>query len=124
MTYVLIFGIRWRHSLGKGWQRLRAWGQVDLRSRLLVPALAGALAVLAVVVWRFALTQPDGRLHVHFLDIGQGDGILITTPSGRQVLVDGGKSPQALFNELGAGPCPSGIAPSTCCCSPIPTATT
>ena len=45
--------------------------------------------------------QPDGRLRVHFLDIGQGDGILITTPSGRQVLVDGGKSPQALFNELG-----------------------
>ncbi len=101
MTYVLIFGIRWRHSLGDGWQRLRAWGQIDLRSRLLAPALAGVLAVLAVVIWRFALTQPDGRLHVHFLDIGQGDGILITTPSGRQVLVDGGKSPQALFNELG-----------------------
>ena len=101
MTYVLIFGIRWRHSLSNGWQRLRAWGQIDLRSRLLAPALAGVLAVLAVVVWRFALTQPDGRLHVHFLDIGQGDGILITTPSGRQVLVDGGKSPQALFNELG-----------------------
>ena len=101
MTYVLTFGIHWRHSLSNGWQRLRAWGAVDLSSRLLAPALAGILAVLAVVVWRFALTQPDGRLHVDFLNIGQGDGILITTPSGRQVLVDGGKSPQALFNELG-----------------------
>ena len=45
--------------------------------------------------------QPDGRLRVHFLEITQGDGILITTPSGRQVLIDGGSSPQALFNELG-----------------------
>ena len=44
--------------------------------------------------------QPNGRLHVHFLDIGQGEVILITTPSGRQVLVDGDKSPQALVNEL------------------------
>ena len=31
----------------------------------------------------------------------QGDGILIETPSGRQVLIDGGASPQALFAELG-----------------------
>ena len=32
----------------------------------------------------------DGLLHVHFLDVGQGDSIFITTPSGQQALVDGG----------------------------------
>lgn len=32
----------------------------------------------------------DSRLHVHFLDVGQGDSILIELPEGGQVLVDGG----------------------------------
>jgi competence protein ComEC len=49
-----------------------------------------------------ALAQPDGRLHVWFLDVGQGDGILVQTPSGRQVLIDGGASGQGLLGELGA----------------------
>ncbi len=102
LTYALIFGLHWRRQLAAGGRRLvgrmRGGGFV----RLLSPALAGALAVIALLVWRVALTQPDGRLHVHFLDIGQGDGILITTPSGRQALIDGGAEPERLLAELGA----------------------
>jgi competence protein ComEC len=45
--------------------------------------------------------MPDGRLHVAFLNVGQGDAILITTPAGRQILVDGGPSPAALTSALG-----------------------
>lgn len=33
---------------------------------------------------------PDGRVHVVFLDVGQGDSALITLPDGRQILIDGG----------------------------------
>jgi competence protein ComEC len=33
--------------------------------------------------------------------VGQGDAILITTPSGMQVLIDGGPSPSALTSALG-----------------------
>lgn len=58
--------------------------------------------VLAALVWAAGLGLPDGRLHVWFLDVGQGDGILIQTPAGRQVLVDGGASGQALLGQLGA----------------------
>jgi competence protein ComEC len=61
-------------------------------------ALASAAAVLA---WLAVGQLPDGRLHVAFLDIGQGDAILITTPQGQQVLVDGGPSPAALTSALG-----------------------
>jgi competence protein ComEC len=47
-------------------------------------------------------TLPDGRLHVAFLDIGQGDAVLITLPSGsRQVLIDGGPSATELNWRLG-----------------------
>jgi competence protein ComEC len=54
------------------------------------------LVLIALLVWLAALQLPDGRLHVAFLDVGQGDAILITTPEGRQLLVDGGPNPTRL----------------------------
>lgn len=59
------------------------------------------LGLLAATVWLAVRGLPDGRLHVYFLDVGQGDAILIVAPDGRQILVDGGPSPTALLNELG-----------------------
>ncbi len=47
-----------------------------------------------------AATMPDDNLHLSVLDIGQGDTILIQQ-GNRQVLVDGGPSPQAIALELG-----------------------
>ncbi len=63
-------------------------------------ALGGSLvALLLVGGWSFS--QPDGRLHVTFFDVGQGDAIFIQTPSGRQILVDGGYYPSVLNDQLG-----------------------
>ncbi len=59
------------------------------------------LALVAITVWLALQGLPDGNLHVHFLDVGQGDAILVVAPDGRQILVDGGPSPTALLNELG-----------------------
>jgi len=58
------------------------------------------LLVVAILVSVGAATMPDDELHVSFLDIGQGDAILIQK-GNQQVLVDGGPSPQALALELG-----------------------
>jgi competence protein ComEC len=36
------------------------------------------------------LPRGDGRLHLWFLDVGQGDALVIETPSGRVAAIDGG----------------------------------
>jgi len=43
---------------------------------------------------------PDGNLHTYILDVGQGDSILIVTPSGKQILIDGGPD-LATLEQLG-----------------------
>lgn len=46
----------------------------------------------------FLGNAPDGKLHVYFLDVGQGDSALIVSPEGRTVLVDTG--PATAVNHL------------------------
>ena len=77
--------------------------QVWLRARRAMPAgVSLAMPALAVILtWAAALSQPDGQLHVYVLDVGQGDAIFIQTPSGRQVLLDGGPDGPTLLAELG-----------------------
>jgi competence protein ComEC len=58
------------------------------------------LLVVAILVWSVALTTPDDKLHVSFLDVGQGDGILIQTPNGQDILIDGGPDLQKINLEL------------------------
>ena len=94
---------RWRQHLGAGASRVKGifrrtpsqdadgagtrWSLPGLGTSLSVAAI---LAAGAVILWLRVAGGTDGNLHVHFLDIGQGDSTLIVTPSGRQVLVDGG----------------------------------
>jgi competence protein ComEC len=61
----------------------------------------GGAGVIALLVWLAVAALPDGRLHVAFLDVRQGDAILVTTPDGRQLLIDGGPSATDLNWRLG-----------------------
>jgi len=59
--------------------------------RLVASACAILMLLIGITVFHpFSKTSADGRLHVDFLDVGQGDAALVTFPDGRTMLIDGG----------------------------------
>jgi competence protein ComEC len=88
---------------GRGWgEKAKSWLGAGARgfSRLPWRWVIPPLLILAALTSVAAITMPDDELHVSFLDIGQGDAILIQR-GNQQVLIDGGPSPQTLTRELG-----------------------
>ena len=75
-----------------------------LLSRLaLRPAIALGVALVAGMwLWSIALTAPDGKTHVTFIDAGSA-ATLVRTPSGRRILIDGGANPSAVNAAVGEG---------------------
>ncbi|WP_458121682.1 ComEC/Rec2 family competence protein [Paenibacillus sp. Z6-24] len=67
------------HTVGSPWLRRRLLGI------MLAPCL---LIVMLIYGYESPLQHGDGM--VQYLDVGQGDSILITTPGGKHILVDGG----------------------------------
>lgn len=86
---------------------LYRWNPFDLNSKFQTASFKifirfGAVSILVfvafVVFHPFSAPRPDGRLHIDFLDVGQGDAALVTFPNGETLLVDGGGKPN--FNNL------------------------
>lgn len=61
-------------------------------------AVLGIAAALMGTVWVAALTPESDLLHLHVLDVGQGDSLLIVTPDRAIALVDGGPDPRLTAN--------------------------
>ncbi len=65
--------------------------------RLALPAI-GIVVLLGAVALSW---QPDGKLHVHALNV-DGGPVLVQTPTGKQILIGGSNSPSALLAALGS----------------------
>ncbi|MFQ3648685.1 MAG: ComEC/Rec2 family competence protein, partial [Anaerolinea sp.] len=75
------------------WARLR---------RMPLRRVAVGLAVCVLGLVGLTLTQrPDGRLHLYWLDVGRSSAVLMQTPQGAQILIDGGRYPTRLMTALG-----------------------
>jgi competence protein ComEC len=64
-------------------------------------AASAVLLVVAGFVWYGALQPDSDRLRVTVLDVGQGDAILMESPAGHRILVDGGPSGARIAQALG-----------------------
>jgi len=58
-----------------------------------------AAVIVAMLLFWFSYQAPK-NLEVDFLDVGQGDAILIKTPSGQNILIDGGPD-KSVIKRLG-----------------------
>jgi competence protein ComEC len=67
-----------------------------IRLRIGAAAFAGLLAL--IVLHPLSAARPDGKLHIDFLDVGQGDSALLTMPDGTTLLIDGGGKPNTNRN--------------------------
>ena len=54
--------------------------------------LSGSLLALIFLYFYQTTKFSDKTLHLIFCDVGQGDGIYIRTPTGADIVIDGGKS--------------------------------
>ncbi len=73
----------------------------DRISRIQPAWLIVPLVIANLLTWLAVISQPDGKLHVYILDVGQGESILIRTPAGHNVLVDTGPDPKVILAQLG-----------------------
>ena len=96
-AYAILIGL-WRWFERPAEARNRGW--VALRQMLSTPALLLTGFGVAALLWITALARPDGQLHVWFLDVG-GNAVLIESPRGAWVLIDGGQNPTRLLAALG-----------------------
>jgi competence protein ComEC len=59
------------------------------------------LLIVAILSWRVVANTSDGKLHITFLNVGSADAVLIQTPSGRHILINGGPTASSLSDALG-----------------------
>lgn len=64
------------------------------------PLFTLGLLLMSALFVREIFLLPDGALHLHIFDIGQGDAMLVVTPTGSQIVIDGGPN-LSLLEHLG-----------------------
>ncbi|MCY4145649.1 MAG: ComEC/Rec2 family competence protein [Chloroflexi bacterium] len=72
-----------------------------IRRRAARVGMAGGFCVALVLTVAMVLSRGDGQLHVWLLDLGHSNAILMQSPGGAHILVDGGPFPSRLLTAIG-----------------------
>lgn len=90
-------------ALTFGWSNIQAWFQRTAGAlRAIAVTLAFTFAFICMILfWRASATAGDGQFHITFLEVGSADAVLVQTPEGRNILINGGASVTELSDELG-----------------------
>jgi len=67
----------------------------NFKRNLILVLAAAVFWGLGIGCWQ-SFRFNDGRLHLIFCDVGQGDAIYLKTPNGQEVLIDGGPDEKVL----------------------------
>jgi competence protein ComEC len=98
----LIFALaRWKPLQPPSITRVASHTLSPRKVRIAAVAFTAILAV--IVLHPFSAARPDGKLHVDFLDVGQGDCALVTMPDGTTLMIDGGGRPNMNRGDPGDG---------------------
>jgi len=68
-------------------------GRYRLQRWVVPSSVAQVLLIAVLILHPLSSGRADGQLRVDFLDVGQGDSALVTTPDGATLLIDGGGRP-------------------------------
>lgn len=79
-----------KEGIGRGNEKAR----LHSRASVYIAPVALIFLFALILFHPFSAHSTNGHLRIDFLDVGQGDSALITTPDGTTILIDGGGRPQ------------------------------
>ena len=94
---LLIGGAMIRAARPAIWHRIQEY--IGRNTVILTVAATSAIALILMAA--VILSRADGYLHVWLLDAGHSNSVLLQTPGGAQILVDGGRFPSRLLTAIG-----------------------
>ncbi len=94
---LLIGGIMLQAARPAVWQRFAGL----IRQRFVLVLTGATAAVLFILMLAMPGSRPDGQLHLWLLDLGHSNALLLQSPGGAQILVDGGRYPARLLTAIG-----------------------
>ncbi len=98
LYYLLLIGYAMIHAARPPfWTRL----ETLVRRNTVIVIVSGFAVAALILMWAMRLSRPDGQLHVWFLDVGHSNAVLMQTPGGAHVLIDGGRFPTRLLTAIG-----------------------
>ncbi len=82
-------------------QNKRRWEKKKLKQVKKVTIKKQIAILLIIISFGFILKQIPKPLKINFIDVGQGDSTLVTTPNGKTLLIDGGGSKDTESFDVG-----------------------